>query len=111
MTSCRRPDNSLRCIPPELEHHSGPPICQSPMVTDREDTEQSNTGNGVTDNCDPYLETSMRWMENLGSLSIADISHKPSDLAQLDLRFRRYLPEGVCFQPRQTRKSKNRVEI
>ncbi len=49
--------NSLRCISSELEHHSGPLICQPSMATDREGTEQSDTRKCVADNCDPCLES------------------------------------------------------
>ena len=61
------------------------------------------------------------------SLSLGDLTHKtvillalsrPSrsaDLSQLDLRFRRYLPEGVTFQPttlaKQSRQSKLLAEF
>ena len=61
------------------------------------------------------------------SLTLATLTHKtlmllaltrPSrsaDLSQLDLKYRRYLPEGVTFQPvklaKQSRASKPMVEV
>ena len=70
-----------------------------------------------------YIET----QGDNDSLSLADLTHKtvmllaltrPSrsaDLSQLDLRFRRYLPEGVTFQPtklaKQSRQSKPLAEF
>ena len=70
------------------------------------------------------------YIESLGgndALSLADLTHKtamllaltrPSrsaDLSHLDLRFRRYLPEGVSFQPtklaKQSRQAKPMTEF
>ena len=76
------------------------------------------------------VKSVLTWMEGLGpnsKLSLTDLSHKlamllclvgpmrSSDVANLDLRFRRYLPEGVSFQPanltKQDRPGKARTEF
>ena len=70
-----------------------------------------------------YIES----MGNNHSYSLADLTHKlvmllaltrPSrsaDFSQLDIRFRKYLPEGVVFQPtklaKQSRQSKTIAEF
>ena len=76
------------------------------------------------------VKSVLTWMEGLGpnsKLSLTDLSHKlamllclvrpmrSSDVAKLDLRFRRYLPEGVSFQPanltKQDRPGMARIEF